>query len=443
MATLSTLSTRLRAELGDIGKSFLETFTGDGVTTRFQLSQAPVQGSTLIVKVTSPTYTAIVTGASVTATNTITYTASNTFTAGQVVSISGLSTSAFNLTNVTIATRTATQFTVTNSATGAAVTAASAVAVVASTTTDVSSTAVIEEGTGVLTLAVAPVSTAVITINGIAYRYFTDSEISYYVNTAFSQHAQRTTDSNGSLATMGTLPAIDEYPLVILATSMALYTLATDSAFDIDIISPDGVNIPRSERYRQLMQMVEAKQTQYRELCSILGIGMYRIEVFTLRRISRMTNNYIPVYRPKEVDDGSIPQRVAIPMPTYGDTTPASPVTVKDLSLYAGDDFAEIVRFGMDITSYTPVSQIRLYPDIPGSQVGPVILASFTFTKYASVTGGIVDTIRLSLNGATTADLPNISYYDLQLTAPDGKVKTYLAGKVFTKAQVSIPLGPM
>ena len=362
MTTLSTLSSRLRAELGDIGKSFVETFTGDGVTTRFQLSQAPVLGASLVIKA------------------------------------------------------------------GA---------------TDVSSTSTVEEGVGMVQLASAPATNVVITIIGTAYRYFTDSEITYYVNTAFAQHAQRTTDSNGSLATMSTLPVVDEYPLTILATSLALYTLATDSAFDIDIISPDGVNIPRSERYRQLMQMVEVKQAQYKELCSILGIGMYRIEVFTLRRISRMTNNYIPVYRPKEVDDGSIPQRVSLPMPTYGDTTPPSPVIIKDLSLYGGDDFAEPVRFGMDITNYTPLAQIRLYPDIPGSQVGPVILAAFTFTKYASVTGGIVDTIRLSLNGATTAGLPNVSYYDLQLTAPDGKVKTYLAGKVFTKAQVSIPLGPM
>ena len=50
MTTLSTLSSRLRAELGDIGKSFVETFTGDGVTTRFQLSQAPVLGASLVIK---------------------------------------------------------------------------------------------------------------------------------------------------------------------------------------------------------------------------------------------------------------------------------------------------------------------------------------------------------------------------------------------------------
>lgn len=59
---------------------------------------------------------------------TVTYTASNSFVAGALVSISGLSTGAFNLQNVIIATASSTQFTVTNAATGTAVTGATATA---------------------------------------------------------------------------------------------------------------------------------------------------------------------------------------------------------------------------------------------------------------------------------------------------------------------------
>jgi hypothetical protein len=142
------------------------------------------------------------------------------------------------------------------------------------------------------------------------------------------------------------------------------------------------------------------------------------------------------------VDDGSIPQRVLLSLPTYGDVSPSTPVVAKDLSIYAGDDFSEIIRFGMDISAYTPLAQIRLYPSVPGSAVGPVIIGSFTFVKSASHTGGPVDTITMSLSGSVTKDLPNVSYYDLQLTAPDNSVKTYTYGKVFTHAQVSEPLGP-
>ena len=69
--------------------------------------------------------TAVVTAASASA-GTVTYTAANTFIAGQTVTITGLSTSAFNLTNVLIATASSSQFTVTNGATGSAVTGATA-----------------------------------------------------------------------------------------------------------------------------------------------------------------------------------------------------------------------------------------------------------------------------------------------------------------------------
>ena len=65
--------------------------------------------------------TATVTAASANGT-TVTYIANNAFSAGQVVTITGLSTQAFNLQNVTIATASPTQFTITNASTGTAVT---------------------------------------------------------------------------------------------------------------------------------------------------------------------------------------------------------------------------------------------------------------------------------------------------------------------------------
>jgi len=63
---------------------------------------------------------ALVTAASAAA-GTVTYTANNYFIAGDRVSVYGLSTSAFNLTNVIVASASTTQFTVTNAATGTAV----------------------------------------------------------------------------------------------------------------------------------------------------------------------------------------------------------------------------------------------------------------------------------------------------------------------------------
>ena len=74
--------------------------------------------------------TFVVTAASASA-GVVTYTAANTLQVGEIVTITGLSTSAFNLTNVTVGTVSASQFTVTNAATGTAVTGATAKATAA------------------------------------------------------------------------------------------------------------------------------------------------------------------------------------------------------------------------------------------------------------------------------------------------------------------------
>ncbi len=358
MATLAALSGRLRSELGDIGRSFEETFIGDGTTKRYQLTSAPVKGSTLSIKV-GPN--------------------------------------------------------------------------------NVSNTTSVEEQTGMLILATAPAAGAPVVVSGTAYKYFTDAEIEQYVNTAFLEHARSTTDTNGSKATMLSLPGIDEYPLVLLASTMALYTLATDASFDIDIISPDGVSIPRSERFRQLSEIITARKEQYRELCNLLGIGMYKIEVFNLRRISRLTNKLVPIYRPQEIDDASLPQRVRLSIPSYGDITPEGEVINKDLSMYSGDDFSIKLKFSLDLANYTPKSEIRLFNTGGRAQVGPVIVGTFVIVKLQSVPGGTYDMIQLSLPGSVTADLPRTAYYDVQLTDnTTGKVRTYLTGKVYTEKQVTL-----
>jgi hypothetical protein len=439
VASVNQLSDRLRAEIGDIARSFTDTFTSDGIDTRYQLSQAPVQGYTLSVKATTPTLTATVTAASA-ASGVITYTAANSFAAGQVVTISGLSTPAFNITAATITFASATLFRITNNATGSAVTGASATALVPSVTTDISSFVTIEEGVGVITIqtGAVPVNNSTITVMGQAYRYFTDSEITYYINVAFLEHSNNSTDSNGSSITqIGLLPPIEEYPVVLLASTMALYTLATDSAFDIDIISPDGVSIPRSERFRQVNEMIQIRKDQYKELCAMLGVGLFRLEVMVLRRISRMTNRLIPVYRPQEIDDRSIAERVRLSLPEYGDITPPGTVVKRDISMYAGDDFEMDFQFAFDISTFTPKAQITIHSGQRYAQIGPLILGTFSFTKYSYNDNTVVDSLKLTLPGSVTEDLPRTAYYDIQLTSSTGIVKTYLTGKVFTERQIT------
>lgn len=312
-----------------MGKTFVDTFSGDGTTKTFSLNYYPVNGTGLVVKVGS---------------------------------------------------------------------------------TDVSGTATIEEHTGKLTLASAPANNAVITVAGTYYRYFTDAEIQNYINIAFAQHANTQTNAYGSRITLANLPSVEEYPVVVLACSLALFTLATDSSYDIDIQAPDGVNIPRSERYRQLMDMVQIRKEQYRELCVLLNIGLYRIEVATLRRISQRTNRYVPVYKPQEVDEGSRPQRVRVPMPNYMDQTPDT-VPAYDLLLYRGDSFEVDLDFPFSLADYSFLSQIRAFS---GSQL---VLATFDITVKDLQAG----TVTLSLSSDQTTELPSRAKWDIQVVKQSTK----------------------
>lgn len=299
---------------------------------------------------------------------------------------------------------------------------------------DVSNSVEVEEHTGVLTFDTAPSAGDVIAVNGTYYRFFTDSEVDQFIDTALSQHAHNRNDEFGRPITVATLPTVEEYPITLLATIQALYTLATDASFDIDISTPDGVGIPRSERYRQIMAMIAERRFQYEEICKALNIGLQRIEVFTFRRISKSTNRYVPVYLPQEVDDRSKPTRAYLPLPTYGTPSSESPSGRYDIVLTQGDSFSVVLDFPFDITGYTALAQIRLYPE------SAAYAAQFTITEEDYSQGKL----RISLTPDQTKGLPLRAYWDIQLKANDDPEdgKTYISGTVFAKRQISRDQSP-
>jgi hypothetical protein len=200
-----------------------------------------------------------------------------------------------------------------------------------------------------------------------------------------------------------------------------------------DIQAPDGVMIPRSERYRQLMQMIDVKKNQYKELCSQLGIGLYKIDVFSLRRISKTTNEYVPVFEPQEIDNKSPKTRVRIPIPTYGNVKPTPTTVVQDLNIYEGDAYEFSIRLDFEVNNLTPLAQIR---SLPGAAV---VFAEFTVTKpNITEDGDNQRTLVLSLTGAQTRLLPGKSYYDVQLTDADNVTHTYVSGIIFVTKEVSL-----
>jgi len=292
-----------------------------------------------------------------------------------------------------------------------------ATVVVTANGTPVTDYSYVEESTGVLVVTIpyadfpslvdettgVPLEGVEFLVSGLYFRYFTAAELTSLVNTAVGEHSARHTDSLGRKIIVSNLPAIEEYPVAVYATTLALYTLATDAAFDIDISAPDGVNIPRSERYRQLMDMINARQAQYRDLCVQLGIGMYSIDVFTLRRISKATNRYVPVYKPMEVDDRSFPQRVYLAEPTYGDVRPPFPTENGELTAYQGRAYSSTVPLTGNYAGMSFVAKlvqqrgsVQTVQDFDLSVSSS--LSNYTITDAARTSGNSTITFTTSVN---------------------------------------------
>lgn len=283
----------------------------------------------------------------------------------------------------------------------------------------------VEESTGNIIFNIVPADGDEITVTGTYYRYFTAAEVTGIVENAVAQHGAKHTDSIGRPITVSTLPLIEEYPVVIHATTLALYTLATDASFDIDVIAPDGVTIPRSQRYRQLMDMVAQRKEQYRELCVHLGIGLYSIDVFTFRRISKMTGRYVPVYQPQEVDDRSWPQRAALALPTYGDKPIAWPTAGSIYTAYQDIDFTVDVPFEGDFTGKSFIAKV-----LP--QRGSVVTSKvFDLSVLDNDDGTFVAT--MSLTREQTLHLAKTTYWSLQsVDDTTGEVVEILGNDFFT-----------
>lgn len=290
----------------------------------------------------------------------------------------------------------------------------------------------LEADAGVVHFVHTPPANAAILIRGIVFRYFTDDDICRFVTTAVEQHTYNRTNGLGSQMTINLIPAVEEYPIAILATIEALWALATDASFDIDINAPDGVSIPRSERYRQLTQTIQARWDQYHQLCAALNIGLWRIEMGTLRRVSRTTNKLIPVYMAQEIDDSRRPERVYIQNDLNGRTPIPSYVDVQDVILYQGDSYSEEVDFPFDITGLEFKAQIRTYPNAPSLYA--------TFNIEVTFVSETLSKIQLTLDTKDTDYMPARAFWDLQATDPSDPTyeATFLRGQVFTTQQVTL-----
>jgi hypothetical protein len=162
---------------------------------------------------------------------------------------------------------------------------------------------VLDKRYGVITLGLPLPTGDWLVANGKAYVATLPTDISSYIDTAFNLHAT----GRHPAVTVDDLSPTEEYLVAILAVIEALWALATEASQDIDVMTPEGVNIPASQRFAQILTLIQSLQEHYKELAQAFNVGPYRIMVSTLRRISRTTNRYVPIYVGQEFDDRTYP----------------------------------------------------------------------------------------------------------------------------------------
>jgi hypothetical protein len=143
---------------------------------------------------------------------------------------------------------------------------------------------------------------AVLGVQGTTYDFFDDDEVAQAVTDAFNMHVadQDPLPVIDPVPGDASIPTVEEYLVSILAAVELLWYRATDASQQIDIETPEGVRIARSERYEQILKQIAALKSEYNQVSAALGIGLYRIQVLTLRRVSYTTNRYVPEYRAQE-----------------------------------------------------------------------------------------------------------------------------------------------
>lgn len=182
-----------------------------------------------------------------------------------------------------------------------------------------------------------PVSTGdTLIVDGYHAEVFSMSNLDAFLDTAFALHNVR----RNPPVDEKNIDGAEEYAIVLKGKVQALWVLAADASRDIDVVTVEGVRVPRSQRFQQLMVMLRAAEQQYDEIAANLNIGLERMEQFTLRRRSRTTNRLVPVYMSQEVDDYTLARRVLPPIDTQGADLPVPTVTEEDIQIYQGKSFS-------------------------------------------------------------------------------------------------------
>lgn len=169
---------------------------------------------------------------------------------------------------------------------------------------------------------------AQIVATGTHYQWVSEEDLRTYVRIPLSSYLK----VEGEQRLVQLMRQDDAKHLLALAGVVeTLWALLIEYSRDIDVNSPE-TSIPATQRYRQVQSMLVMAQDELEDREAILNIGLHRIQMFNLRRVSRTSNRYIPMYVAREFDDRSVlPTRVTAPIDAGGDIVEIEQTTLDNI----------------------------------------------------------------------------------------------------------------
>jgi hypothetical protein len=162
----------------------------------------------------------------------------------------------------------------------------------------------LDERNGLLRISSPPPQGSTLLVEGYYYDWILPSDLDFYSQIALNMHTHNLDTPPSSMSTA----VIDV--IGISALVEALWALTTEFSRDIDVMTSESIHIPASQRFRMVQSMLQFWMGEYEKKAKALNIGLERIEVFNLRRVSRTTNRLVPVFKDREVGDFDPIERV-------------------------------------------------------------------------------------------------------------------------------------
>jgi hypothetical protein len=157
---------------------------------------------------------------------------------------------------------------------------------------------------GIMRLNNPPTSSSKIMVEGYYYEWVTPDDLAFYAKKAVEKHL----DPVGFDLTEVSDAVINA--IGISAICESLWALMTEYSRDIDVITSESVHIPASQRFRMVQALLAQWEEEYKRHATALNIGIDRMEVFSLRRISRTTGYLVPLYKAREIGEYSPVERL-------------------------------------------------------------------------------------------------------------------------------------